>query len=114
MAKEMWIQGLCQEVEACLRKSNCKKAYQFPKAVTTERQGKSTTIQNHSEKCLIGEHEILNRWTEYCTYLYNCKTEGGPTVRASPQMADEEHHPILRGGRNISQSTEDGKFSWSE
>ena len=27
MAKETWIQGQCQEVEACLRKNNIKKAY---------------------------------------------------------------------------------------
>ena len=27
MAKETWKQGQCQEVEACLRKNNSKKAY---------------------------------------------------------------------------------------
>ena len=45
MAKETWIQGQCQEVEACLRKNNSKKAYQLVKDLTTEKQGKSTTIQ---------------------------------------------------------------------
>ena len=29
MAKETWIQDQCQEVEACLRKNNSKKAYQL-------------------------------------------------------------------------------------
>ena len=31
MAKETWIQGQCQKVEACLRKNNSKKAYQLVK-----------------------------------------------------------------------------------
>ena len=55
MAKETWIHGQCQEVEACLRKNNSKKAYQLVKDLTTEKQGKSTTIQDKSEKCLRGE-----------------------------------------------------------
>ena len=48
MAKETWIQGQCQEVEACLRKNNSKKAYQLVKDLTTEKKGKSTTIQDQS------------------------------------------------------------------
>ena len=44
IAKETWIQGQCQEVEACLRKNNIKKAYQLVKDLTTKKQGKSTTI----------------------------------------------------------------------
>ena len=76
MAKETWIQGQCQEVEACLRKNNSKKAYQLVKDLTTEKQGKSTTIQDKSWKCLTEENEILNRWTEYCSDLYNYKADG--------------------------------------
>ena len=71
MAKETWIQGQCQEAEACLRKNNSKKAYQLVKDLTTEKQGKSTTIQDKSGKCLTEENEILNRWIEYCSDLYN-------------------------------------------
>ena len=71
MAKETWIQGQCQEAEACLRKNNSKKAYQLVKDLTTEKQGKSTTIQGKSGKCLTEENEILNRWIEYCSDLYN-------------------------------------------
>ena len=39
MAKETWIQGRCQEVEACLGKNNSKIAYQLVKDLTTEKQG---------------------------------------------------------------------------
>ena len=45
MAKETWIQGQCQEVEACLRKNNSKKAYQLVKDLTTEKQGKSDDLR---------------------------------------------------------------------
>ena len=97
-AKETWIQGQCQEVEACLRKNNSKKAYQLHvvKDLTTEKQGKSTTIEDKSGKCLTEENEILNRWTEYCSDLYNYETDGDPIVLDCPQISDEEHHPILR------------------
>ena len=93
MVKETWIQGQWQEVEACLRKNNSKKAYQLIKDLATEKQGKSTTIQDTSGKCLTEENEILNRWTEYCSDLY---TDGDPIVLDCPQIPDEEHHPILR------------------
>ena len=92
MAKETWIQGQCQEVEACLRKNNSKKAYQLVKNLTTEKQGKSTTIQDKSGKYLTEENEILNRWTEYCSDLYNYETDGEPLVPDCPHRADEEHH----------------------
>ena len=94
MAKETWIQGQCQQVQACLRKNNSKKAYQLVKDLTTEKQGKSTTIQVWN--CLTEESEILNRWTEYCSDLYNYETDGNSIVLDCPQIPDEEHHPILR------------------
>ena len=92
MAKETWI----QEVEACLRKNNSKKAYQLVKDLTTEKQGKSTTTQDKPEKCFTEENEILNRWTEYCSDLYNYETDNDPTVLDCPHIPDEQHHPILR------------------
>ena len=88
MAKETWIQGQYQEVEACIRKNNSKEAYQLVKDLTTEKQGKSTTIQDKSGKCLTEENEILNRWTEYCSDLYNYETEGDPIVLDCPQVGE--------------------------
>ena len=97
MAKETWIQGQCQEVEACLRQNYSKKVYQLVKDLTTEKQGKSTNTQDKSGKCLTEENEILNRWTEYCSDLYNYETDGVLIVLDCPQIPDEEHHPILGG-----------------
>ena len=76
MTKKTWIEGQRQEAETCLRNNNSKKAYQLVKYMylTTEKQGKSTTIQDNSGKCLIEEPEILDRRTEYCSDLYTYKT----------------------------------------
>ena len=55
MAKETWIQSQFQEVEACLRKNNSKKPYQLVKDLTTEKQGKSTTIQRKMKSLTCGQ-----------------------------------------------------------
>ena len=64
-AAEDWIDTQCKETGACLNKNNSKKAYQLVKNLTSEKQGRSTTIQDKSGKCLTDEQEILSRWTEY-------------------------------------------------
>ena len=66
------------------------------KDLTTVKQGKASTIQDRSGKCLTKEREILNRWTEYCTELYNHKTDGDPSVLDCPQTDTKDDHPILR------------------
>ena len=39
---------------------------------------------------------ILNRWTEYCSELYNYKANGNPSVLNCPQTDTKDDHPILR------------------
>ena len=68
-AQQNWIEEQCSEIEKNLRKNNSKRAYQLAKDLTTVKQGKATTIQDNSGKCLTEEREILNRWTEYCPEL---------------------------------------------
>ena len=51
-AKENWIGEQCSEIEENLRKNNSMRAYQLVKDLTTVKQGKATTIQDHSGKCL--------------------------------------------------------------
>ena len=96
MAKETWKQTQCQEVEACHRMNNSKKAYRLVKDLTTEKQGKPTTIQDKSGKCLTEENEILNRLAEYFSDLYNYEADGDPRVLDCPHIPDEEHHPFIR------------------
>ena len=70
-AKENCIGEQCSETEESLRKNNSKRAYQMVKDLNTVIQGKATTVQDLSGKCLIEERQILNRWTEHCSELYN-------------------------------------------
>ena len=59
-AKENWIGEQCSEIEENPRKNNSKRAYQLGKDLTTVKQGKVTTVQNRSGKCLTEERQILN------------------------------------------------------
>ena len=88
-AKENWIEQ-CSEIGENLRK----RAYQLVKDLTTVKQGKATTVQDRSGKCLTDERQILNRWTEYCSELYN-KANAHPSVLNCPQTDTEDDHPIL-------------------
>ena len=64
--------------------------------LATVKQGKATTVQDRSGKCLTEERQILNRWTEYCSELYSYKTNRDPSVLTCPQTDTEDDHPILR------------------
>ena len=55
-----------------------------------------TTVQDRSGKCLTEERQILNRWTEYCSQLYNHKANGNPSVLNCPHTDTEDDHPTLR------------------
>ena len=51
-AKENWRGEQCSEIEENRRKKNSKRAYQLVKDLTTVEQGKATTVQDRSGKCL--------------------------------------------------------------
>ena len=66
-AKENWTGEQCSEIEENLRKNNSNRAYQLVKDFTIVKQRRGPTVQDRSGKCLTGERQILNRWTEYCS-----------------------------------------------
>ena len=93
-AKEDWIGTQCEGIETCLNQNNSKRAYQLAKDLTSEKQCRPSTIQDKSGKCLTEEKEILSRWTEYCSELYNYESCGDNTVLDCSQTEDLQ--PILR------------------
>ena len=95
-AKEDWICAQCEEIETCLNKNNSKRAYQLVKDLTSEKQGRSSTIQDKYGKCLTEEKEILSRWTEYCSELYNYESCGENAILDCSQPPEEDLQPILR------------------
>ena len=59
--------------------------------LTCERLDHSETRENYYYpgsfgKCLTEEGEILNRWTEYYSELYNHKANGDPSVLDCPKQ----------------------------
>ena len=54
-AKEDWIGAQCEEIETCLNKNNNKRAYRLLEDLTSEKQGRSSTIQDKYGKCLTEE-----------------------------------------------------------
>ena len=111
-AKENWIGEQCSEIEENLRKNNSKRAYQLVKDLTTVKQENATTVQDRSGKCFTEEREILNRWTEYCTELYNPKANGDPSVVDCSQTDTEDDHPtILKEVETAVQSLKKGKLA---
>ena len=82
-AKEDWIGAQCEEIEACLNNNNNKRAYQMVKDLTSEKQGRSSTIQDKSGKCLTEEKrdsqqmdrillrtvQLCELWRQHCTGL---------------------------------------------
>ena len=59
------------------------------KDLTSEKQGRSSTIQDKSGKCLTEEKEILSRWTKYCSDLYNYESCEDNTVLDCSQPPEE-------------------------
>ena len=53
-------------------------------------------IQDKSGKCLTEEKEILSRWTEYCSELYNYESCGDNAVLDCSQPPEEDLQPILQ------------------
>ena len=88
-AKENWIGKQRSEIEENLRKNNSKRAYQLVKDLTTVKQGEATTVQDRSGKCLTE----LNRWTEYCSELYNHKANRDPSVLICPRQTQRMTTP---------------------
>ena len=52
-AKEDSIGAQCEEIETCLNKNNSKRAYQLVKDLTSEKQGRSSTIQDNYGNVLL-------------------------------------------------------------
>ena len=95
-AKEDWIGEQCENIEDSLKKNNKKRACHLVKDLTSTKQERTTTIQDKSGTCLTENEDVLKRWTEYCSELYNYRATGDPEVLNVPPATNNDNHPILR------------------
>jgi len=79
-----------------LGKNNSKKAYKIIKDLTQQKLSRATTIQDKNGVGLTDEKDITNRWTEYCSDLYNHRTQRDPNIIKSHDMSNKDNFPILR------------------
>ena len=61
----------------------------------SEIEARYTTIQDRTGKCLTEEQEVLSRWTEYCSELYNHKRCGDNAVLDCSQLPEEDLQQIF-------------------
>ena len=95
-AKENWIEEKCNDIEQDLVRNNSKKAYQTVKELSSAKQNRSSIIQDKEGNRLTEGEDIMKRWTQYCSELYNVRTDGDPSVLQTPQNTDTDNFPILR------------------
>ena len=95
-AKMNWIEEKCQDIEDSMKKNKSKKTYQLMKDLASTKQGRTTTIQDKDGNCPTEEQDILKRWSEYCSELYNYRTTGDPEVLNVPPATDNDNYPVLR------------------
>eukprot|EP00745_Piridium_sociabile_P019023 TRINITY_DN2876_c1_g1_i4.p1 TRINITY_DN2876_c1_g1~~TRINITY_DN2876_c1_g1_i4.p1 ORF type:complete len:404 (+),score=105.74 TRINITY_DN2876_c1_g1_i4:2-1213(+) len=94
--REDWIEKQCTEVEDSLNKNNSRRAYEVMKDLTRQRKSRVSSIQDKKGNCLTEDKDIIGRWTEYCSELYNHQTHGDPSVLTSQESSNEDNFPILR------------------
>ena len=88
-AKEDWIGVQREETETFLnKKKNRKRVYQLVKNLTSEKQGKSSTIQDKSGKCLTEEKKRFSadgqNIAQNCTTMRVVETTQCWTATNSP------------------------------
>ena len=95
-AKEKWIKKQRVTIENNLKNNNSKMACQTVKELTNTKQRRVTVIQDKEGMCLTEEHEVLMRFTEYCSDLYNQGSNGDTTILNGPYDTNDDKFPILR------------------
>ena len=96
-AKESWVSDQCEEIEQNLKLNNSKKAYDTVKSLTKPIQAKVNSVRDKNGEIIIEKSKILDRWTQYCSELYNFKLNGDAKVlETSENINDYKDNEILR------------------
>ena len=101
-AKEKWITEQCDNIEKSLKTYNSKKAYETVKELTKPKQSKVTSIKDKNGEVIIEKNKILERWTEYCSELYNYKSNGHPSVLSTDSTNNDDKDDIILKSESLS------------
>ena len=81
-----------------LNKNNSKRAYQLVKGLTSEKQGRSSIIQDKSGKCLTEEQEILESCGDNA--VLDCNQPPGEDLQPIPREDVEIAVASLKKGKS--------------
>ena len=96
LLQEKWITEQCQYLDDCIATNNTKIAYNVVKKLTTEKVPRSQIILDRTGKELTEDKEVLDRWTEYCSDLYNYDVQGNNEILNNHNSNTNDEPPILR------------------
>ena len=69
----LFVIAIPSEKETWLNKKNSNRAHQLMMDLASEKQGRSSTIQIRSWKCLKEGQDVLSRWTDYFSEVYSMR-----------------------------------------
>lgn len=95
-AKEKWVSDQCFNIDIGMKYGNTKNAYNTLKLLTKKRQAKSTAIEDENGNLLTNQKEVNERWTQYCSNLYNVQLNTDPTILPNPGPRHNETPTILK------------------
>ena len=84
-AKEEWTEEQCKNTEKGMMSRNNKESYNALRGLTKTQLHKSAVIEDSSRNILTESTAVLNRWTEYCSYLYNYELHPDTSLLQSNQ-----------------------------
>ncbi|GFR70433.1 endonuclease-reverse transcriptase [Elysia marginata] len=70
-AKEKWIDDQCVPIEKGMSSGKSKQAFSTLKMLTKTLQPKVNLIEDKDGRLLTDDEDIMQRWSEYCSDLYN-------------------------------------------
>ena len=79
--KNKWIQDQCEEIQKELQVDNNKKAYNLVKILRRKYIPKLTVIRSQNGTMIQSKEDIMQRWTQYCSALYEDKGGGENMVK---------------------------------
>ena len=96
-AKEEWTEEQCKNIEKRMTSGNSEEAYNTLKALTRTQQHKSAVIKDSNGNILSESTAVLNRWTEFCSGLYNYQLHPDTSLPQSNQTPTQEAEslPVL-------------------
>ena len=91
-AKENWVCKQCTYID----QGNDKTAYNTLNILTRTSQPKSTAIEDRDGNLLTNNEKVKERWTEYCSGLYNVELNTDISILDTRTEGSMETPPILK------------------